>query len=294
MHAARRRRTSSVDNVPSYRLGERASRSTSPAIGAVHRRRRLGRQLVLPRQRSRRAARAGERGAADRRHAGASARRWRAQGITGDDGAEIDHVELFGPPHAPAPTAATSCSARARPTTARPAAPAPAPSSPAWPPTASSREGEVWRQESIVGSVFEASYRRQGDRRHPDHHGPRLRHCGGDAASSMTTRSVRAGGSGDEARPTSSSSARASSALLRARTPWRRVARDRAGRARAAAGATAAGMGHLVVMDDSEPSLSFAATLSGYGPNCGPRHWPRVEWHACGTLWVADGERRIG
>ncbi len=58
----------------------------------------------------------------------------------------------------------TSSSARGRPTTARLAAPAPARSLPAWPPTANSRKGEVWRQESIVGSVFEASYRRQGDR----------------------------------------------------------------------------------------------------------------------------------
>ena len=56
-----------------------------------------------------------------------------------------------------APTARTSSSARARPTTARPAAPARAPSSPAWSPTASSPTGQVWRQESIIGSVFEGS-----------------------------------------------------------------------------------------------------------------------------------------
>ena len=62
-------------------------------------------------------------------------------------------------PRCRAPTARTSCSARARPTIARRAAPAPAPSSPAWSPTASSREGEVWRQESIIGSVFEGSVR---------------------------------------------------------------------------------------------------------------------------------------
>ena len=57
------------------------------------------------------------------------------QDIRGEDGGAIDHIELFADD--PTPTAATSCSAPARPTTARPAAPAPAPSWPAWPPTAS-------------------------------------------------------------------------------------------------------------------------------------------------------------
>ena len=56
-------------------------------------------------------------------------------------------------------TAATSCCARARPTIARRAAPARAPSSRASPPTASCAEGEVWVQESVIGSVFAARYR---------------------------------------------------------------------------------------------------------------------------------------
>ena len=41
--------------------------------------------------------------------------------------------------------------------TARPAAPAPAPSWPAWPRTANYKPGQVWRQEGIVGSIFEGS-----------------------------------------------------------------------------------------------------------------------------------------
>ena len=43
--------------------------------------------------------------------------------------------------------------------TVPPAAPARAPSSPAWSPTASLSEGQVWRQESIIGSLFEGSAR---------------------------------------------------------------------------------------------------------------------------------------
>ncbi len=46
-----------------------------------------------------------------------------AQGVTGDGGADVDHVELSGSRPARTPTAATSSSVRAGPTTARPAAP---------------------------------------------------------------------------------------------------------------------------------------------------------------------------
>ncbi|MCS6851686.1 MAG: proline racemase family protein [Gemmataceae bacterium] len=80
-------------------------------------------------------------------------------GITGADGAEIDHVELFGPPRTPGansrnfvlcPGGAYDRSPCGTGTSAKLAclhadgllAP-----------------GEIWRQESIVGSVFEASYR---------------------------------------------------------------------------------------------------------------------------------------
>ena len=97
----------------------------------------------------------------------------------------------------PEPTAATSSSAPARPTTARPAAPAPAPSSPAWSPTASCSRGEVWRQESIIGSVFEGSVEGRGRQGHPAHPRLGLRHRRGDAASS--TRTIRSRwGSGHE------------------------------------------------------------------------------------------------
>jgi 4-hydroxyproline epimerase len=53
------------------------------------------------------------------------------------------------------PMPAASCSAPARRTTAHPAAPAPAPHSPVGTPPVASPVGRVWRQESVVGSVFE-------------------------------------------------------------------------------------------------------------------------------------------
>jgi 4-hydroxyproline epimerase len=83
----------------------------------------------------------------------------RAAGLTGDDGAEIDHVELFGPPTAAGadgknfvlcPGKAYDRSPCGTGTSAKLACLAA---------DGKLAEGAVWRQESIVGSVFEGSYR---------------------------------------------------------------------------------------------------------------------------------------
>lgn len=87
----------------------------------------------------------------------------RLQGITGGDGAEIDHVELFGPPANPenharnfvlCPGGAYDRSPCGTGTSAKLACLAV---------DGRMAPGEVWRQESIVGSVFEASYERDAD-----------------------------------------------------------------------------------------------------------------------------------
>lgn len=81
------------------------------------------------------------------------------QGVTGADGGEIDHIELFGPPLNPdnharnfvlCPGGAYDRSPCGTGTSAKLACL-----------HADGRlaPGEVWRQESIVGSLFEASYR---------------------------------------------------------------------------------------------------------------------------------------
>lgn len=86
-----------------------------------------------------------------------------AQGITGENGALIDHVELFGAPMSAdnhsqnfvlCPGKAYDRSPCGTGTSAKLACLA-----------ADSKlaEGQVWRQESILGSVFEASYRRAED-----------------------------------------------------------------------------------------------------------------------------------
>lgn len=86
-----------------------------------------------------------------------------AQGITGADGAEIDHIELFGKPEGEAdsrnfvlcPGKAYDRSPCGTGTSAKLALLAD---------QGKLAEGALWRQESIVGSVFAGSYRRAGDR----------------------------------------------------------------------------------------------------------------------------------
>jgi 4-hydroxyproline epimerase len=81
-------------------------------------------------------------------------------GITGANGAEIDHIELFGPPRRAdahsknfvlCPGRAYDRSPCGTGTSAKLACLAE---------DGKLREGEKWRQESIIGSVFEASYQR--------------------------------------------------------------------------------------------------------------------------------------
>ncbi|MFI4860711.1 MAG: 4-hydroxyproline epimerase [Phycisphaerales bacterium JB063] len=86
-------------------------------------------------------------------------------GITGEDGGEVDHIELLGPPSSPSvadsrsfvlcPGGAYDRSPCGTGTSAKVACLA-----------ADGRlaTGEVWRQQSIIGSVFEASYELSGDR----------------------------------------------------------------------------------------------------------------------------------
>lgn len=83
-------------------------------------------------------------------------------GVTGRDGAEIDHVELFGPPSSSAadsrnfvlcPGGEYDRSPCGTGTSAKLACLAE---------DGKLAEGEVWRQESVIGSIFEGSVRRAG------------------------------------------------------------------------------------------------------------------------------------
>jgi 4-hydroxyproline epimerase len=89
----------------------------------------------------------------------------REQGISGEHGAEIDHVELLGPPAAPAnsgrnfvlcPGKAWDRSPCGTGTSAKLACLAA---------DGLLAPGELWQQESVIGSVFEASYQPAADGR---------------------------------------------------------------------------------------------------------------------------------
>jgi D-hydroxyproline dehydrogenase subunit beta len=58
----------------------------------------------------------------------------------------------------------------------------------------------------------------------------------------------------------------------------------------AGGGTTAAGMGHLVVMDDSPPQLSLTAYSNQLWTSLASELPRNVEHDACGTLWVAEDE----
>ena len=90
-----------------------------------------------------------------------------AAGIRGDDGGEIDHVELFGPPTHPdansksyvmCPGGAYDRSPCGTGTSAKLACLVA---------DGKLAEGQVWRQESVVGSIFEGSVQIRGGQVHP-------------------------------------------------------------------------------------------------------------------------------
>lgn len=61
----------------------------------------------------------------------------------------------------------------------------------------------------------------------------------------------------------------------------------------AGSGTTAAGMGHLVVMDDSAPQLALTAYSERLWTALAPELPSSVEHDACGTLWIAEDEEQF-
>jgi D-hydroxyproline dehydrogenase subunit beta len=58
-------------------------------------------------------------------------------------------------------------------------------------------------------------------------------------------------------------------------------------------GATAAGMGHVSVMDDSPAQIALTRYSLGLWKELAPELPPEVEYWACGALWVAAGEEEM-
>jgi 4-hydroxyproline epimerase len=81
----------------------------------------------------------------------------REAGITGDDGREIDHVELFGPSQTPGVNSKNFVLCPGKAYDRSPCGTGTSAKLACLYADGKIREGEIWRQESIVGSVFEGS-----------------------------------------------------------------------------------------------------------------------------------------
>jgi len=91
-----------------------------------------------------------------------------AAGITGDDGREIDHIELFGPPGTPAAHSRNFVLCPGKAYDRSPCGTGTSAKLACLFADGKLRPGEVWRQESLVGTVFEGSITVEGDRVLPE------------------------------------------------------------------------------------------------------------------------------
>jgi 4-hydroxyproline epimerase len=85
-------------------------------------------------------------------------------GITGARGEEIDHIELFGPPRDPSAHSRNFVLCPGKAYDRSPCGTGTSAKLACLYADGKLKEGQVWRQESIVGSVFEGTVRKDGNR----------------------------------------------------------------------------------------------------------------------------------
>lgn len=91
----------------------------------------------------------------------------KAQGVTGRDGQEIDHIELFGPPHAKGADSKNFVLCPGKSYDRSPCGTGTSAKMACLYADGKLRSGEIWRQESIVGSIFEGSIVENNGELHP-------------------------------------------------------------------------------------------------------------------------------
>jgi 4-hydroxyproline epimerase len=84
-------------------------------------------------------------------------------GVTGAGGQEIDHIELFGPPARPGADGRNFVLCPGKAYDRSPCGTGTSAKLACLFADGKIKEGEVWRQESVIGSVFEGSVRRDGE-----------------------------------------------------------------------------------------------------------------------------------
>ncbi len=90
-----------------------------------------------------------------------------AQGITGADGQEIDHIELFAPSDQPGVQSKNFVLCPGKAYDRSPCGTGTSAKLACLYADGKLRAGEIWRQESIVGSIFEGTIRVDGDKVYP-------------------------------------------------------------------------------------------------------------------------------
>ncbi len=90
-----------------------------------------------------------------------------ASGITGDDGHEIDHIELFGPSQVPGVNSKNFVLCPGKAYDRSPCGTGTSAKLACLYADGKLREGEIWKQESIVGSVFEGTIEVRDGSVHP-------------------------------------------------------------------------------------------------------------------------------
>ncbi len=88
----------------------------------------------------------------------------REQGITGADGAEIDHIELFGPPRSAQADGRNFVLCPGKAYDRSPCGTGTSAKLACLVADGKLRPGELWRQESVIGSIFRATVRLEGER----------------------------------------------------------------------------------------------------------------------------------
>ena len=85
-------------------------------------------------------------------------------GITGEGGAEIDHIELYGPPSGSTADSRNFVLCPGKAYDRSPCGTGTSAKLACLHADGKLKEGGIWRQESIVGSVFEGTFRLDGNR----------------------------------------------------------------------------------------------------------------------------------
>ena len=217
-----------------------------------------------------------------------------AAGIRGAGGAVDRSHRIHRPRRRPAQIPdATSFSAPVPPSIARHVALARARRWPAFMPMASFSAGQTWRQEGILGTVFEGSGERRGRSRDSRHQRLRLRHSGKHAVL-RRPRSI--------SRRDSVLTAAFDVVIVGAGIAGCACARELAEagvqvaiieRNAPAGGATAAGMGHIVVMNDSPAQLALTYYARSLWQKLTAELPAAAEYEERGTLWIAADEEEM-